>query len=78
MCEDCVISSANSEAKLIVADIKLYVPVVILSHRDNIKLVRQLESGFKRKVDWNKYQSKVSIKRQNRYLDYLIIQVFRE
>ena len=78
MCEDCVSSSANSEAKLIVTDIKLYVPVVILSHRDNIKLVRQLESGFKRKVDWNKYQSKVSIKRQNRYLDYLIIQVFRE
>ena len=66
MCEDCVISSANSETKLIVTDIKLYVPVVILSHRDNIKLVRQLESGFKRKVDWNKYQSKVSIKRQNR------------
>ena len=78
MCEDCVISSANGEAKLIVTDIKLYVPVVILSHRDNIKLVRQLESGFKRKIDWNKYQSKVSIKRQNRYLDYLIIQVFRE
>ena len=78
MCKDCVISSANSEAKLIVADIKLYVPVVILSHRDNIKLVRQLESCFKRKVDWNKYQSKVSIKRQNRYLHYLIIQVFRE
>ena len=66
MCEDCVSSSANSEAKLIVTDIKLYVPVVILSHRDNIKLVRQLESGFKRKIDWNKYQSKVSIKRQNR------------
>ena len=28
--------------------------------------------GFKRTINWNKYQSKVTVQEQNRYLDYLI------
>ena len=39
---------------------------------DKIKLLRQLEEGFLRKINQNKYQSKVSIERQNKYLYYLI------
>ena len=39
---------------------------------DKIKLLRQLEEGFLRKINQNKYQSKVSIERQNQYLYYLI------
>ena len=35
-----------------------YVPVVTLSTQDDIKLLKQLESGFKRTINWNKYQSK--------------------
>ena len=50
----------------------LYVPVVTLSTQDNAKLIEQLRSGFKRATDRNKYQSKVSIERQNQYLDFLI------
>ena len=48
------------------------VPVVTLSTQDNAKLLQQLKSGFKRTVNWNKYQSKVSPEKQNQYLDYLI------
>ena len=50
---------------------KLYVPVVTSSTQD-MKLLKWLEWGFKRTVDWNKYQSKVTEEAQNRYLDYLI------
>ena len=51
---------------------KLFVPVVTLSTQDNVKLLKQLESSFERKNNWNKHQSKVSRERQNQYLDYLI------
>ena len=35
-------------------DTKLYVPVVTLSTEDNVKLLKQLESGFNRTINWNK------------------------
>ena len=57
---------------------KLYVPVVTLSFDDNAKLLQQLKSGFKRTVNWNKYQSKAAIQTQNQYLDYLIDPSFQE
>ena len=53
-------------------DKKLYVPVVTLSNQDNVKLLKRLKSGVGRKMKWNKYQSQVSIQRQNWHLDYLI------
>ena len=31
-----------------------------------------MKSGFKRTINWNKYQSKISSDRQNLYLDFLI------
>ena len=37
-----------------------------------MKLLKQLESGFKRTINWNKYQSKKINKAQNKYLDILI------
>ena len=55
-----------------ITDKKLYVPAVNLSTQDQVKLLEQLKPGFKRTINWNKYQSKVSTKRQNQYLDYLI------
>ena len=70
--EDCVISSATGETKLAITDTKLYVPIVTLPTKGNVKLWKQLESGFERKINWNKYQSKVSKERQDQYLDYLI------
>ena len=57
---------------------KLYVPVVTLSTQNNIKLVKQLESGFKRTINWNNYQSKMTTETQNWYLDFLIDLSFQE
>ena len=70
--KDCVTSSAAGKTKFAVKDKELYVPVVDLSTEDNIRLLKQLESGLKRKINWNKYQSKLEDKEQNRYFDYLI------
>ena len=39
-----------------ITDAKLYVPVVTLSAEDNVKLVKQLNEGFKRPVYWNNYK----------------------
>ena len=58
-------------------DTKLYAPVVTLSIEDNSKLFQQSKSGFKRIINWNKYQSKVLIERQNQYLDFLIALSFQ-
>ena len=44
----------------------LYIPIVTLSSKDNIKLVKLLEEGFKRPGYWNEYQKKIeSIKLDN-------------
>ena len=59
-------------------DTKLYVPVVTLSTQENIKLLKQLESGFKRTINWNKYLPKTTNQAQNRYLDFLIHPSFQE
>ena len=55
-----------------ITDKNLYVPFVTLSTQDNMKLLQHLKSGFKRTINWNNYQSKVTAQEQNRYLDYLI------
>ena len=68
----CVISSATVETKLKITEIKLYVPVVTLSTQDNAKLLQQLKSGFKRTINWNKYESNIKTFAQTRYLNHLI------
>ena len=55
-----------------ITETKLYVPVVTLSTQDNAKLLQQLKSGFKRTINWNKYESNIKTFAQNRYLNYLI------
>ena len=70
--ENCVMSSANRETKFKITDTKLYVPVVTLTTQDNVKLLQQLKSGFKRTITWKKYQPKVSPEALNLYLDFLI------
>ena len=70
---NCVIVAAHIGKQGItfsITDTKLYVPVVALLTQDNAKLDEQLKSGFKRAINWNQYQTKVSNKRQNRYLDF--------
>ena len=73
--ENCVIVStnvANQGATFSKTDTKLYVPVATLSTQNNAKLLEQLKSGFKRTINWNKYQAKISTERANQYLDFII------
>ena len=37
---------------------KVFVPVTTLSTQGNIKLLKQLELGFKKIINWNKHQAK--------------------
>ena len=57
-----MISSANAAGGQVVSfmitNTKLYVPVVILSTKDNANLTKQLNEGFKRTIYWNQYVSK--------------------
>ena len=41
------------------------------------KILKQLESGFKRTINWNKYIPKTTNQAQNRYLDFLIGPTFQ-
>ena len=75
---NCVVSSATGKTKFAITDTKRYVPIVTLSTQDSEKLLGQLKSGFKRTINWNKYQSKVSTERQNQYLDFLIDPIFNQ
>ena len=58
--QKCILA-AGTVANQVPKFTKLYAPVVNLSTQENIKLFQQLESGFKRIINWNKCHSKKSI-----------------
>ena len=41
----------------------LYVPIVTLSTKDNVKLTKILKEGLKRSVYWNEYKTKAKNKK---------------
>ena len=59
-----------------ITDTKLYVPDVTLSKENDIKLLKQFKTGFKRTIKWNKYRSQITIQPQNNNLNYLIDPTF--
>ena len=59
----------NEGLKFSKINTKFYVPVVTLSTQDNTKLLRPLKYGFKRKINWNEYQSKPQSLRRNQHLN---------
>ena len=59
-----------------ITDKKLYVPVFTFSKENDIKLLEQLKSGFKRNIKWNQYRSQMTIQSQNNNLNYLIDPTF--
>ena len=59
-----------------IKDTKLYVPVVTLLKENDVKLLEQLKSGFKRTIKWNKYRSQISVQSINNNLNYLIDPTF--
>ena len=70
-------SANNQNPEFTITDTKLYVPVITLSTQENIRVLQQLESGFKRTINWNKYLAKTINRGRNRYLDYLIDRSFQ-
>ena len=54
---DYVITNSTGIGKFAITETKLCVPVVTLSTQNNAKLIQQLKSGFKRTINWNKYES---------------------
>ena len=73
-----IITLILTSVKLIfqIKDTQLYVPVVTLSKENDIKLLEQLKSGFKRAIKWNKYRLQMTIQTQNNNLNYLIDPTF--
>ena len=57
--------NAPTGATLAINDCKLYVPAVTLSKDDDIKLLTNLKSGFKREIIWNKYRSQMTTEAVN-------------
>ena len=52
----------NREATFQTTSTKLYVPIVTLSTKNNVHLIKQLNEGFKRSVYWNEYKLKIETK----------------
>ena len=69
-------TEASTGATLSITDCKLYVPVVTLSKDDEIKLLTNLKSGFKREIIWNKYRSQMTTEAVNNNLNILIDPTF--
>ena len=71
---NCVIIYTNVDNQFptfTITESNLYVPVITLSTEDNVKLLPQLKSGFKRTISWNnKYQTKPELLARNRNFNW--------
>ena len=57
--KNCLLSSADANnLSFKITKTQLYVPIVTLLKDDNEKLIKQLNEGFKRTVQWNDYNVK--------------------
>ena len=68
--------NAPTGATFTINDCKLYVPEVTLSKDDEIKLLTNLKSGFKREIIWNKYKSQMTTEAANNNLNILVDPTF--
>ena len=68
--------NAPTGATLAIKDCKLYIPAVTLSKDDEIKLLTNLKSGFKREIIWNKYRPQMTTEAVNNNLNILIDPTF--
>ena len=68
--------NAPTGATLAINDCRLYVLAVTLSKDDEIKLLTNLKSGFKREIIWNKYRSQMTTEAVNNNLNILIDPTF--
>ena len=77
--KDCVMSTI-ADTIFKITNSKLYLPIVTLSSKDNVKLVKLLEEGFKRPVYWNEYQTKIESKNlgNNNFTRFPLRLLFKE
>ena len=68
--------NAPTGATLAINNCKLYVPAVTLSKDDEIKLLTNLKSGFKRDIILNKYRSQMTTEAINNNFNILIDPTF--
>ena len=68
--------NAPTGATRAITNCRLYVPVVTLSKDDEIKLLTNLKSGFKREIIWNRYRSQVTSEAVNNNLNILVDPTF--
>ena len=69
-------TAAPTGATFAINDCKLYVPAVTLSKDDEIKLLTNLKSVFKREIIWNKCRSQMTTEAINNNLNILIDPTF--
>ena len=62
-------AQGNNPAIIPPRERKLYVPVVTLSKENDIKLLEQLNAGFKRTIKWKKYRPQMTIQNSNNNLN---------
>ena len=70
--DKCMLSNHTEAATVTITDTKRYTPVLTLSTQDNTNLLEQLKSGFKITINWNIYESKLSVQAKSLYLNFLI------
>ena len=63
-----------------ITNTKLYVPIVTLPSKDNVKLVKLLEDGLKRPVYWNEYQTKIQTRdlENKNFTRFYLMLLFKE
>ena len=64
--KDCIRSTIG-DTTFKITNTKLYVPIVTLTSKDSVKLVKLLEEGFKRTVYWNEYPTKIETRDLDNY-----------
>ena len=72
---NCVIIYTDVASQIptfIITETNFYVLVVTLTIKDNVKLLAQLKSGFKRVINWNNYLSEPVLLPQDLNLNHLI------
>ena len=71
---DPAVAGINNPTNVVfkIKDTKLYIPVVSLSAEIDNKILKQLKTGFKEPIKWNKYRSEISNQTINNNLNYLI------
>ena len=61
----------NQIKTFVINDTKLFVCCGFISWR-LCKIIAAIKKGFRRTINWNKYQSEPTLQGQNQYLNYLI------